>query len=109
MKFRLCLAAFVLLWSPAGVIADRLEDGQEIYNQACARCHDSGLEGAPVTGQTRDWDDRSDLWEAVLFEHAEKGYTTMPARGGDSRLSEYEVNAAAEYMLTTSHPKLPSD
>ena len=109
MKFHRCLLILLMFLSTGVAVSDRLEDGGEIYRQACARCHDSGVDGAPITGQTRDWADRSDLWEAVLFEHAEKGYTSMPARGGDSRLSEYEVEAAAEYMLTVTHPEMPSD
>jgi len=109
MKFHRCVLTLLILLSTGAAAADRLEEGREIYRQACARCHDSGIDGAPVTGQTGDWADRSDLWETVLFEHAEKGYTAMPARGGDSRLSEYEVDAAAEYMLTVTHPEMPRD
>jgi cytochrome c5 len=33
----------------------------------------------------------------------------MPARGGDARMSEYDVDAAVEYMLTITHPELPRD
>ena len=86
-----------------------MQDGASVYRSACARCHDSGADGAPLIGQQQAWKGRSDLWEAVLFEHAEKGYLGMPAGGGDSRLSQYDIEAAAEYMVQTSHPELPAD
>ena len=75
----------------------------------CARCHDEGMEGAPTIGDTRQWSGRSELWEAVLFEHAKQGYIGMPAKGGAQDASDYEVKAAAEYMLTSAHPDMPAD
>ena len=48
-------------------------------------------------------------WEAVLFEHARKGYLAMPAGGGDARLSDYDIKVAAEYMAQRSNPDLPKD
>lgn len=91
------------------VTSQRMEDGLRVYIAACARCHDSGVDGAPITGQTKQWSDRSQLWEAVLFEHANEGYLRMPGKGGNQALSGYDVNAAAEYMLNVSHPDLPED
>jgi cytochrome c5 len=89
--------------------SQRLEDGRQVYMGACASCHDSGENGAPRTGQAKDWANRSHLWEAVLFEHANKGYLRMPGKGGKQDLSKYDVDAAAEYMLSVSHPDLPAD
>ncbi len=82
--------------------------GQETYNAACASCHDTGLDGAPVTGNLVDWVDRSPLWQAVLMEHAKEGYLEMPAKGGHPELSDRAVSAAVEYMLTSTFPsRLP--
>ncbi|MEH6570122.1 MAG: c-type cytochrome [Halioglobus sp.] len=92
-----------------GTTSQRMEDGHRVYMEACASCHDSGVDGAPITGQTKQWSDRSHLWEAVLFEHANAGYLSMPGKGGKQELSEYDVDAAAEYMLNVSHPDLPED
>lgn len=100
-----------LLLSGATVVAasQRMEDGQQVYAAACARCHDTGAGGAPVTQQPGDWPGRSALWEAVLFEHVKQGYLSMPARGGEPGLTDYDVEVAAEYMLNLSHPTLPRD
>jgi len=88
---------------------DRLALGRETYQQACASCHDTGKDGAPVTGNPGHWDERSTLWEAVLFEHAKTGYLEMPEKGGHSELTEESVDAAAEYMLGLTFPELPRD
>ncbi len=53
------------------------------YEHACADCHETGKDNAPRTGDPDAWAGRSALWEAVLFEHAQKGYFDMPAHGLD--------------------------
>ena len=84
-------------------------NGQQAYEIACAACHDDGIGGAPQTGNPQAWDERSSLWEAVLFEHAKSGYLDMPARGGATRLPDATVEKAAEYMLSITHPERPPD
>lgn len=79
------------------------------YEQACAGCHETGKDNAPRTGDRDAWAGRSALWEAVLFEHAKKGYFDMPAHGMDGRLSDDEVALAAQYMLEITHPDRPRD
>ena len=79
------------------------------YEHACANCHETGMNGAPRTGDAEAWASRSALWEAVLFEHAQKGYFKMPAHGLDGRFSDEEIAAAAQYMLELTHPDRPRD
>ena len=79
------------------------------YEHACADCHETGKDNAPRTGDPDAWAGRSALWEAVLFEHAQKGYFNMPAHGLDGRFSDAEVAAAAQYMLEITHPDRPRD
>lgn len=83
--------------------------GQAAYEINCASCHDTGRNGAPVTGEADDWLDRSSLWQAVLFEHAKAGYLEMPAKGGHPELADAMIDAAAEYMLAITHPHIPRD
>ena len=64
---------------------------------------------APREGEPQDWRGRSALWQAVLMEHAKTGYFDMPARGGNSELSDEVVNAAAEYMLELTFESRPED
>lgn len=87
----------------------RQQDGLQAYQANCAQCHEHGTNQAPVTGRSKDWADRSYLWEAVLFEHANKGYLAMPAKAGKPELEQYDVNVAAEYMMSITHPELLGD
>jgi len=84
-------------------------DGQVAYQQNCAHCHASGKDGAPRTGHAQDWEVRSSLWQAVLMEHAKKGFLDMPARGGKGELPDDVVNAAAQYMLEQTFPDMLKD
>jgi cytochrome c5 len=79
-------------------------NGEAAYNDYCSGCHETGMLGAPIAGDASQWADRSQLWDAVLLDHAITGYLEMPARGGRMDLPEAVVKAAAEYMLQTTYP-----
>lgn len=87
----------------------RLVLGRQTYELACASCHDTGKLDAPLIGNPKDWSGRSELWEAVLVEHAKTGYLEMPEKGGRPDLSEDAVEAATEYMLSVTFPEKPRD
>jgi cytochrome c5 len=86
-----------------------LQLGQDTYQDACAQCHDEGSDGAPTTGDKTSWSERSPLWSAVLIVHAQNGYLGMPAKGGCATLTEHQVAAAGEYMLSETFPELLRD
>ena len=86
-----------------------LELGRETYEKACASCHDAGKDGIPARGDRESWSERSPLWSAVLLEHAKNGYLGMPLKGGQAELSDREVEAAGEYMLSETFSELPRD
>ncbi len=110
LLFGACLAAPAgSAWAEKLPASQRVQDGEAIYRFACARCHDHGEGGAPVIGDTQSWQPRSSLWEAVLLEHADEGYLAMPASGGDSRLTDYDVEVAAEYILSVTFPERIAD
>ena len=88
---------------------EQLRLGQETYEFACASCHDTGKLEAPLTGNPKDWSGRSDLWDAVLSEHAKAGYLEMPGKGGHPDLTAESVDAATEYMLSLTFPDRPRD
>lgn len=89
--------------------ADEALNGEAAYEEHCAGCHETGMLGAPREGEPIDWEERSNLWQAVLMEHANTGYFDMPAKGGKSDLPDDVVNAAAEYMLEQTFPNRPED
>ncbi|SEP11632.1 c-type cytochrome [Aquisalimonas asiatica] len=77
--------------------------GSEVNETACMACHDSGAMNAPVTGDEDAW---ASLYEEKgleeLVDNAINGIGAMPARGGDSSLSDEEVRNAVVYMLGES-------
>ncbi|MCW8871983.1 MAG: c-type cytochrome [Xanthomonadales bacterium] len=88
---------------------DHMALGKETYQLACASCHESGDLGAPITGNRDQWEERSNMWQAVLFKHAKSGYLDMPGKGGQPNLSDEAVEAATEYMLGLTFPDRPAD
>jgi cytochrome c oxidase cbb3-type subunit 3 len=87
----------------------RILAGRDIYQEACASCHDKDKGDAPAIGDKDAWSGRSDLWTAVLSQHATAGYLEMPGKGGRGELTDDEVSAAVEYMLMKTYPELPRD
>jgi cytochrome c5 len=81
--------------------------GPEVFNQACFTCHapSSVIPGAPLLGDAAAWAPRVAQGLAVLQEHALNGFqgnsaVPMPAKGGRVDLSDDEVRAAVEYMVS---------
>lgn len=83
--------------------------GLAAYEMACASCHESGADGAPLTGDAAAWAERSPMWQAVLANHASSGYMDMPAGGGTPELSDAVIARAVDYMLSVTYPELPPD
>ncbi len=113
----LMFAAIMMLTACANNVANQAErdtgpvsatraavDGAKAYQDNCAGCHETGKSGAPIVGDASAWADRSQLWDAVLFDHALTGYLEMPARGGRADLPDDVVKAAVEYMLRITFP-----
>lgn len=110
MKRQLVIAiSLQLMFCGLAVASQRMEDGRKVYEAKCASCHATGENGAPATSNPEDWKNRSELWDAVLVEHAKNGYLGMPIKGGQPGMSDYDVEVAAEYMLNTAHPDYLED
>lgn len=73
--------------------------GDAVYAAACAACHTSGVLGAPVFGDAGQWSARLEQDIATLYDHAINGIGSMPAKGGNSSLSDEEVQAAVDHMI----------
>lgn len=90
--------------APAPVAENTL--GKTVFGNTCAMCHASGAAGAPKPGDQADWDPRIAQGNDVLYKHAIEGFTgakgVMPARGGAASLSDEQVKAAVDFMVTAS-------
>lgn len=84
--------------APAAAIELTVED---MY-VSCAACHATGAAGAPVTGTAADWSDRINKGIDTLYSHAINGINAMPARGGNSTLTDDNVKAIVDYMIEQS-------
>ncbi len=76
--------------------------GEQVYQLACAMCHGSGLAGAPKLGDSAAWKPRIAQGQAVLHDNAIHGIRAMPAKGGNPSLSDAEVSAAVDYMVSAA-------
>lgn len=81
------------------VAFDGSTDGQMIYQNVCAACHDSGAAGAPMVSDAESWGDRLDQGRDSLVQTAIDGMGAMPPRGGRNDLSDEQVAASVDYML----------
>lgn len=87
--------------STASVAADSGADKiQTIYNASCAACHVSGAAGAPKQGDKAAWAPRIKNGNATLYASAIKGKGAMPAKGGNTSLSDDDVKAVVDYMVS---------
>ncbi|MDX2494530.1 MAG: c-type cytochrome [Desulfuromusa sp.] len=76
--------------------------GQTVYSKSCSSCHKLGIIGAPKTGDKTAWAPLISDGVEKLVDNSIKGIGKMPARGGNSKLTDDEVKAAVEYMVEQS-------
>lgn len=94
--------------APAGAVTTVADNtlGKSVYGKACALCHAAGVAGAPKPGDKVDWGPRVAQGKETLYKHAIEGFTgakgMMPARGGNSTLSDDDVKAAVDFMADQS-------
>lgn len=75
-------------------------NGKAVYDASCQACHGAGVAGAPKLGDKAAWAPRIGTGVATLQTSALKGKNAMPAKGGNVSLSDADVKAAVEYMIS---------
>ena len=83
----------------AGPVVAAARSGEQVYNGACAACHNSGAAGAPKLGDTAGWADRLPKGNETLVRHVVEGYNAMPAKGLCMDCSDAELADAVAYMI----------
>lgn len=73
---------------------------QAIYMASCAACHISGAAGAPKQGDKLAWAPRIKNGNEALYNSAIKGKNAMPPKGGNVSLSDADVKAVVDYMVS---------
>jgi len=90
--------------APAASGGSDLALGKKIFGGTCVACHGAGIAGAPKAGDKAAWASHVAKGLATLHDHAIHGFTgkkgVMPAKGGNTSLSDTEVKAAVDYMVS---------
>ena len=85
-------------------VASAENTGEQVYNTACHICHNPGITGAPKPGDVDNWAPRLEKGIDLLYSNAINGYQgetgVMPPKGGNLILSDEEVRAAVDYMVS---------
>lgn len=77
-------------------------NGGEIYKTYCAVCHKSGLNAAPKMGKKAFWTKRVAKGKEVVYKNSIEGLRGMPPKGGIASLTDEDVKAAVDYMVSRS-------
>ena len=80
-------------------------DGKAVFEANCKLCHGIDMPGVPKVGDKAAWAARIKEGQDVLHKHAIEGFNAMPAKGGNTSLSDDEVKAAVDYMAKESGAK----
>ena len=79
-------------------------DGKAIFQSTCFACHGTGAAGAPKAGDKSAWGPRIAKGKSTLYQHALHGFQgksgMMPAKGGNTSLSDAAVEAAVDSMVS---------
>lgn len=74
--------------------------GEQVVKSTCMACHASGLNGAPIIGNKKMWAKRLPQGTPVLVEHATQGFGLMPAKGGNTDLTDEQIEKAVGYLVS---------
>lgn len=97
-KLTATLVATLALGAASTAMAER--SGQEIYNNYCTTCHQTGAAGAPKLDATDEWQSRLDeKGREKLYENSINGFNAMPPKGTCGDCSDAEMKVAVDYML----------
>ena len=88
---------------PATENQSRLSRGKQVYIGVCSICHQRGEMSAPIIGIAANWYQRAQQWGLDgLYQHAIKGFNSMPIKGACLTCSDDDIKAAVDYILDSS-------
>jgi len=77
-------------------------DGKAVYDKVCFACHAQGLAGAPKFGDKAAWAPRIKQGMDVLVQSVTNGKGAMPPKAGNPSLTDAELRAGVQYMVSQS-------
>jgi len=73
-------------------------DGKAVFDKACFGCHN--LMSPKLTGDMANWEPRLKLGNDALLASVIKGKGAMLPRAGNASLTDADIKAAVDYMVT---------
>jgi len=99
----IALAAGMLVNLPGAAGApNEARSGKAVVDAACIACHGSGANGAPKIGDRKAWEKRTAQGLTSLSRNAINGIRKMPPHGGNSGVTDFEIERAITYMVNQS-------
>lgn len=74
----------------------------KIYEESCSACHANKAIGAPVLGDKESWAEVMKKGVDTVYNNALNGVNAMPPKGGNMDLSDDELKAVVDYMISQS-------
>ncbi|MDH5538473.1 MAG: c-type cytochrome, partial [Rhizobacter sp.] len=95
------VVAAALMWSAADTFSQDMAGAKQIYDTSCVGCHGPGVLDAPKLGDAAQWALRAKAGIDALVKSAIAGTAKgMPPKGGRADLSEAQLRAVINYMMT---------
>ena len=100
---KLSLIYFLFIFFSEGMLpqnsSSEIRNGKNVYEIACSVCHQAGLAGAPIFGNSSSWRERKNKTLEELTYSVKNGLRGMPAMGLCLNCSTSELEEAVQYML----------
>ena len=77
-------------------------NGKAVYDKVCAVCHAAAVAGAPKPGDKAAWAPRIQQGADALVQSVIKGKGAMPPKGGNAALTDAEIRAAVDFLVSQS-------
>ena len=77
-------------------------DGKAVYDKVCFACHAQSVAGSPKIGDKLAWGPRIQQGMDTLVQSVTKGKGAMPPKAGNPALTDAELRAAVEFMVSQS-------
>jgi cytochrome c5 len=77
-------------------------DGKAVYDKVCIACHQVSVANSPKLGDKAAWAPRIQTGLDSLMQSVIKGKGAMPPKAGNPALTDAEIRAAVEFMVSQS-------
>jgi cytochrome c5 len=77
-------------------------NGKAIYDKVCFACHAQSIAGSPPLGDKAAWAPRIKQGMDAMVQTVIKGKGAMPPKAGNPALTDAEIRAAVEFMVSQS-------